>query len=173
MVAHKQSFLAQSARVIVFKHYEDPKTSLNSLPEWFFPKMWCTSPYILSRLLHHTAAALLERRKRHRCLPNSDSGLKLLEMQYTLWIELLFLPTQFLRMKLSLAFQQLLSSTPLLQTQRKSWDDGAVQHLHLPSSQQQQQQQQRRHFLLVDHSFVWYDTFNFQRRSHWWSTGDV
>ena len=29
-------------------------------------------------------AALLERRKRHRCLPNWDSGLKLLEiMQYT------------------------------------------------------------------------------------------
>ena len=80
-------------------------------------------------------AALLERRKRHRHLPNSDSGLKLLEMQYTLWIELLFLPTQFLRMKLSLAFQQLLSSTPLLQTQsrvcrRGNWWSPAV---HGPS----------------------------------------
>ena len=80
-------------------------------------------------------AALLGRRKRHRRLPNSDSGLKLLEMQYTLWIELLFLPTQFLRMKLSLAFQQLLSSTPLLQTQsrvcrRGNWWSPAV---HGPS----------------------------------------
>ena len=61
--------------------------------------------------------------------------LKLLEMQYTLWIELLFLPTQFLRMKLSLAFQQLLSSTPLLQTQsrvcrRGNWWSPAV---HGPS----------------------------------------
>jgi len=46
--------LPKSARVIVFKHYKDPKTSLNSLPEWFFPKMWCTSSYLISRPLHHS-----------------------------------------------------------------------------------------------------------------------
>ena len=72
--------LPKSARVIVFKHYKDPKTSLNSLPEWFFPKMWCTSPYILSRPLHHSERS---RTKRRSCNLKMKAGAKFRTTQLT------------------------------------------------------------------------------------------